>query len=635
MGRVPFRITMRRQRVALALLLLAMLFATFTAQGSSEALNVPVYYDIGKVVNVHVGSMHSTSSLFVLHFYDYPFCSPNKTEVIEDAFTASILQDIYRTSVYSFEMQQHIPMQYVLPCRNTTGYSTREANMLESIINHNYRVELLLDDLPAIDESSKTQRGYLVGTAHRKPGKATIHNYLEFKVQVTGHPNEEHLFTVVGFTVKAKSVMFESDKPVDFSKPGEVKPITIQDVKDGKELIWGYSVTWEVTNLSWSSRWEDFSKTVKSTNMRLHIAHMIAAFTFFVVLILALFLALFRKAFASHSHGQRYELVEAMSEAIDFEHATGWKLIHADVFRRPPRPVLLSVMMGIGSAVIGGYLGVVALTAYGSRRLGLMGATPLLGLLSWMGFCSGFMCGYALQYFNQRQWRHVFVCASVLPGVVVALVVCTRTFSAVNYSLDSISLGRLLWLTALLGSNASFTLLGAFVAFLMKPLENPTKVGALAREIPRPRCHTKKGFLLTVPALVPLFTVYVELHLVVKALWTGQIQYVLGFVVATTVLWFLVTSLVTVFNIYMLLNNENHQWWWWAFIIPGTCGAHMAGYGLLYFIFFIPAPTFSSAVMYVLLIGIISVGYGLAAGVVGIVVSFFFLRSLYSRVGFQ
>ena len=52
-----------------------------------------------------------------------------------------------------------------------------------------------------------------------------------------------------------------------------------------------------------------------------------------------------------HRDFNRYNATEA---AEDVEEETGWKLVHGDVFRPPPMPMLLSVCVGTGVQLQGG-----------------------------------------------------------------------------------------------------------------------------------------------------------------------------------------------------------------------------------------------------------------------------------------
>lgn len=108
--------------------------------------------------------------------------------------------------------------------------------------------------------------------------------------------------------------------------------------------MWSYSVTWEQSSVPWASRWD----TLLSMNdVQIHWFSILNSLV--VVACLAGFLSVIiirtvRRDIAKYNRAE--DLEDALEE-------TGWKLVHADVFRPPRYNMLLVNFVGTGLQIIG------------------------------------------------------------------------------------------------------------------------------------------------------------------------------------------------------------------------------------------------------------------------------------------
>lgn len=119
------------------------------------------------------------------------------------------------------------------------------------------------------------------------------------------------------------------------------------------KIIWTYSVTWEESSVPWASRWDSLL-SMKDTNIHwfsiLNSLIVLACLTGFLSVII---IRTVRRDIAKYNRSE--DLEDALEE-------TGWKLVHADVFR-PPRYQMLLVNF-IGSGIqLGGMTGVLLVLA--------------------------------------------------------------------------------------------------------------------------------------------------------------------------------------------------------------------------------------------------------------------------------
>jgi transmembrane 9 superfamily protein 2/4 len=112
----------------------------------------------------------------------------------------------------------------------------------------------------------------------------------------------------------------------------------------------------------------------------------------------------------------RYNRVATDEEKAEDREETGWKMVHADVFRPPKNPMLFSVVVGVGSQVMGMAVVTILFAAAGflspANRGSLM--TSMLLVFLFMGAGAGYV---AARTHKVRNACMVLGCPP-LPGLV-------------------------------------------------------------------------------------------------------------------------------------------------------------------------------------------------------------------------
>jgi transmembrane 9 superfamily protein 2/4 len=98
---------------------------------------------------------------------------------------------------------------------------------------------------------------------------------------------------------------------------------------------------------------------------------------------------------------------------------SGWKLVHADVLRPPPLPLLLCASIGTGSQLLGMSLISIVCAMLGflspANRGGLLTATLLLFTL--MGVPAGYVASSTYKSLRGSQWKTLTLLTAMLyPG---------------------------------------------------------------------------------------------------------------------------------------------------------------------------------------------------------------------------
>ena len=124
----------------------------------------------------------------------------------------------------------------------------------------------------------------------------------------------------------------------------------------------------------------------------------------------------------------RYNSVEEKEELAD---ESGWKLVHGDVLRPPPLPLLLSSSVGTGMqllfmAIISIFCAMLGFLSPANRG-GLLTATLLLFVL--MGVPAGYYGSLLYKSIKGSQWKSLTASTALLyPGVIFLLFFCLNLF---------------------------------------------------------------------------------------------------------------------------------------------------------------------------------------------------------------
>jgi len=193
----------------------------------------------------------------------------------------------------------------------------------------------------------------------------------------------------------------------------------------------------------------------------------------------------------------RYNSVEEKEELAD---ESGWKLVHGDVLRPPPLPLLLSSSVGTGMqllfmAIISIFCAMLGFLSPANRG-GLLTATLLLFVL--MGVPAGYYGSLLYKSIKGSQWKSLTASTALLyPGVIFLLFFCLNLFMWGCGSSAAVPFTTMLALICMwFCISVPLVFLGAFFGFQTTLPEPPVRT--------RSRSHAKDcrmQVLTTAPSL--------------------------------------------------------------------------------------------------------------------------------------
>ncbi|KAL0410505.1 UNVERIFIED_CONTAM: Transmembrane 9 superfamily member 7 [Sesamum latifolium] len=313
-----------------------------------------------EALEVKVNKLSSTKTQLPYDYYFLSYCKPPKIRNRAENLGEVLRGDRIENSVYSFGMRK--PKSCKIACR--VKLTAASAKNFKKKINDDYRVNLILDNLPVAvvwqrkdgGERRIYERGFQVGFKGKYSGSKDqryfINNHLNFKVKYHPDPDADTA-RVVGFEVTPLSINHhykkwnENNTELSTCKHGiqtVLQPGMLpQEIDADKEIVFTYDVSFESSDIRWASRWDMY---LLMNDDQIHWFSIINSLMIVLFLSGMVAMIMARTLYRDIAKYNQLEQDEVQDE-------TGWKLVHADVFRPPINSSLLCVYVGTGVQVFG------------------------------------------------------------------------------------------------------------------------------------------------------------------------------------------------------------------------------------------------------------------------------------------
>jgi transmembrane 9 superfamily protein 2/4 len=645
-----------KQQMRAAFVVTAAVLCAALAEGFYLPNMEAVPYKASEEVTLMANVLRSNQEMVPFEYYHLPFCKPDPTKmkVKPESMGELLVGDKMQTSPYTVKMKENVGCAMATQCSAANQKKVREQlPLLTEFIDNAYRGHLSIDSLPGYNNGTRGfldnckgtqpvastdayQRGYALGIGKWCIGETIINNHLHFNIKYHQPDPKVDEYRVVGFTIEPLSVRHnddhgDCDANWDYkSGLARENPLFAKAVANGTKLHWTYSTTWiNEPNYGWSLRWEAYlNSSYADRDERSHWIYILNSLAIAVCLSIIAGTILMRtlhKDFNTYNNADP----DAAQEEV------GWKLVHTDVFRPPKHSALLCIVAGTGVQLLFMIVGALIFAVLGflsPANRGTMLSTLIL-LFVLMSVMAGYACALLLKMFDNKQWKIVFGCAVMGPGIIMTAWLIINVFNwhaGASDAVPFVTLATLLAMWLLCG--VPLVVLGAAFAFRQEVIVNPCRVGKLAREVPDQRWYLSAPFLYVVPATVPFGCALLELRFIWRAMWQGLVYYVFGFLAIIFIVWVVTIALTTVIALYYQLCFENYRWWWRAFVIPSAFGLHLFLFSMYYYSNTLNIKSKTGVLLYFTYSALLSGAYALAAGTVGFLSAFAFVRKIYGSI---
>jgi len=611
---------------------------------------VPHNFEEGDELELKVARIDSIKTQMPYPYYELPFCQLDERVHATQQLGASLRGDRIELSPYKLNFERDEACKIL--CKQT--YSEDEMKKFTEKVQDRYRAYWLVDNLPVAtkvdlaDDEEKTlptgndemysyERGYEIGQLYQsdKPEpEALINNHVRMTVKYhkqEGKPGARIVaFEAEPFSVAHKYKMWEGDRttlstckplaPISHSMPP-------QKLDKAGEIVWTYDIQWIESSTRWASRWDMY---LLVTDDQVH------WFSVFNSLVTVVFLSgmvaiiLLRTLNAD---------INTYNE-IDFEEEgkedTGWKLVHADVFRPPQRVNLLSALVGTGSQLFFAGWFMLLFACFGfvspAHRGGLMTAMLLCFVL--MGTLSGYFSVRNYKMLDGKDWKRNCACAALLcPGIIFS------AFFLLNMVLWSQGSSGAIPFSALLkmffmcfGIHVPLAVTGGYFADKRDKIEQPCRVNILPRTLPEKEWYLQPVLTIFLGGILPFGAIFIELYFVLSSIWLRHYYYVFGFMLLVFLILTITCSEMCIVLCYIYLCHGDYEWWWRSFLTSGSCAIHVFLYSIFYYNSQLDISKTLSMFLYFGYNLIIAFVFFILTGTIGYQSCLMFLRRIYSEI---
>ncbi|KAF7722163.1 Transmembrane 9 super member 3 [Apophysomyces ossiformis] len=289
--------------------------------------------------------------------------------------------------------------------------------------------------------------------------------------------------TVAIYTHKKFVIEYNGDRIISVQLQGD-KLVELKNV-ESMELQFTYGVEWRETKTEFADRFELLLAT-EFFEAKVHWLSIFSSFMMVLFLTGLVSIILLRTIKSDYA---RYDREEGLTDFDrDFGDDYGWKQVHADVFRQPPRLMLLSAFMGTGSQLVILAAVVILYTIMGdlyAERATILTATVFLYALT--SAISGYTSAKYYAHYNGKDWvKNVILTATLWPGTVACIGGIINSIAIYYSSSRAIAFPIILAMLAIWTFLCfPLTLLGAIVGRNWgKSTDFPCRVNPIPRPIP-------------------------------------------------------------------------------------------------------------------------------------------------------
>jgi len=610
-------------------------------------------------VEMKVNAMTSIHTQIPRNYYSLPFCKPaDGPKMASENLGEFLTGNKIMSSPYTLNMLREVYCSVL--CQSTLN--AKETKLLRAHIKYGYHNNWIIDNLPSasvgISDTGTRQHhyagGFPIGYMEKEAKEAYIYNHVNIMIDYHQTVPEVEEYRVVGFSVEPVSVKHEFANGFQWdgqSGEGYTKPLSScsvpsnpthmttshppQIVQESSSIIFTYDVSWNPSEVPWASRWDVYLTEDHMVPAQVHwysITNSILVVLFLSILVINVLVRNLRRDIAGYN-------VVAMSDVEKEEELdeSGWKLIHADVFRPPSTmPMLFCVCVGSGVQICITTFACIIICAVGfvspARRGSLMTMTLVFYMLC--GCFAGYTSSRIYKTFRGRNWQLcTLLTATFFPGCTFSLFIFFNIILAFMKSSASVPFLDVLIVTAMWCCvSIPLVFLGAYFGYRKEVISYPTKTSTIARVVPETSILLSPKLGMIFAGMVPFAATYVELFFIMTSLWMDQYYYVFGFTLIVYLLLLITCAEGSILLCYYQLCVENHRWWWYSFFTAGSTAFYIMAYSVVWFGQLESSKMIITYLLYFGYMAIISLGVFLSTGMVGFLSCFFFTRRIFSAI---
>lgn len=625
--------------------------------------------------------MTSVNEEYPIEYYRLPFCQPLEGIKLDHENLGEFLSgDRIENSPYRLQMKVDMYCEQV--CIANMGRTETKGvspNKLVRAIRRNYHNNWIVDNLPSAsmledDESTYTKyfSGFPIGFLDESSMESYVYNHVNIMLEYHEAENiasTEKEYRIVRFTVEPFSIAHEftptfvddDDNEKNSKNESSFKVATIDNpiqscdskknekrhtdfnmithsghkpqLASGK-VLFTYDVIWtENKEVSWASRWDIYLSMGGTTSNKIH--WLSVSNSLIIVFVLTSMIAAILVRNLRRDYDRYSKVSTSDAERNEDLEESGWKLVHADIFRSPTYPMMISVFCGNGIQLLCMSSTTILFAVMGflnpARRGSLIMALLILYVL--LGGLAGYVTARLYKTFKGKNWqRATFVTAFGFPTITFGVFFLMNLLALSKESSDAVPFTKMIVLLLLwFGISTPLVFFGAYLGFKVDAIEFPVNTSNIPRQVPDQPWFMSSFFTATIGGVMPFGACFLELFFIMSSMWMDQYYYVFGFLFLTFFILLVTVAEITILFNYFQLCGEDYHWWWRSFMNGGAAAIYVYAYSFQYFKQ-LQTNSFATYVLYFGYMGLLSFGLFLVCGTVGLFSCLWFNKKIYGSI---
>ena len=137
--------------------------------------------------------------------------------------------------------------------------------------------------------------------------------------------------------------------------------------------------------------------------------------------------------------------------------------------------------------------------------------------------------------------------------------------------------------------------------------------------------------MIGIGGLISFAAVVLEYNYIMDSLWRHQVFYLFGFMWIAVIALVVVSGEISIIVVYLCLCKGDYNWWWKSFFMGGSSTLFFILYAVYNF-FNLNIVRFSTMFIYFGTMAIISSVTFLICGSTSVLINFYFLSTIYSKI---
>eukprot|EP00051_Salpingoeca_urceolata_P028055 m.484708 g.484708 ORF g.484708 m.484708 type:complete len:633 (-) comp23517_c0_seq1:152-2050(-) len=597
----------------------------------------PNEFHDGDPVEIKAVKMTSVKRQLPYQYYFLPFCRPRKLRNTRENLGEVLRGDRITNTPYKLNMNENVACRVLCVGETSTAitYKKRQLVKFDRFIRNNYRAHWLLDNLPAatkltFDGKPKYIKGFPVGTVDPETKQTRLFNHVGIIAKVK--KQEDGLNRIVGFEVTVSSVdpsryTVQDSGACSISPPSATaNTMRIEPQQEQQDIVWSYSVTWEPSDILWSSRWNNYLATDDENIHWYSIVNSLLTVLVLSGIFAMLTVRMLRKDIARYNEEDKEEVMEQ----------TGWKLVHGDVFRPPDHAFWLCACLGSGIQILFMSAASIFFSMFGVISPASSGVLTTFAVVTFvlMGSVAGYFSGRMYKTMKGQNWKRAAIATALLfPGLVFGFGFILNLFVWYMQSSGAVPFTTMIALLLIwICISSPLVLSGYFFGFRKQPYEAPVVTNQIPRQVPDQPWWLHPIACTLLGGLIPFGAVFIELFFIFSAIWGNQYYYLFGFLFIVFVILLLACAEIAVLMTYLQLCGEDYHWWWRSFLVSGGSSVYVFLYSAFYFSSQLEIEEFVSVLLYFGYTLLMVLTFWLLTGTIGFFSTFTFINVIYGSI---